>query len=1368
LFLAVSGILRLAPSPQKFIDELSASGLMSSDEIKGLIGEFRAEATSRDPKQIANWLVQTKRLTAYQAEQLAAGLGKSLLLGNYVILAKLGQGGMGTVLKAQHRRMKRIVALKVLAPTVTKTPEIAARFQREVEAAARLNHPHIVAAFDADVANDTHFLVMEYVEGQDLSVLVKRQGTLDAARAVDCVLQAARGLDFAHRHGVIHRDIKPGNLLLDTAGKVRILDMGLARIEGDTAGQAELTHTGAVMGTVDYMAPEQALSTKHADARSDIYSLGITLWYLLVGRPAYEGDSLMARLLAHRDAPIPSLREHLKGVTGEPAVELDRIFQKFVAKRPADRFASMADVVASLERWQRGEANTFAIPISSGGMSRSIGDSPTDSQTRTSTISASAATRALPESSPYEATAVAADSKLETATILAPTNVESAGGLRSWLRSGKTRLVLASLAVLLPAAAFLTTRTSPDRSLATSASALPVSAVETAPAAGGQTLARPSGGPSTGESSIPRYALAFDGFGSQVTFEPFVWDANAFTVEAHVTSASGAPRGTLLSLGDANGDAFSLIDSQAGGDGSRRSGFVLRGDGPSSPHETAIGSDQREHRAVVYDGEAFRYYVNGQLRVTHPRTADQPGEWKFERLMLGSQLDGSQPFVGRIDGLRISRTARYSGETFVPGPLSKDADAWGVWDFQRETGRVLRDLSTQAHPGKIIGASWIYSDGTPFAPLPSRGLHFDGVDDYVDIPVPDGVEWPITVEMFVREHANPGDKRSEMFVLDAGIGPGRRTMRVNTGHNAQVRWEILQDDPSSVTRLRNQVAPLDSGVHHLAIVYDLNELRLYIDGVRTTPEEIPFQSRARVTSPPFFLLGGKPRNATSDFAFWKGRFHGLQVRRGAVYTTDFAVPRQLTADAETIVLYRFDEGVGDVLKDHSGNGRDGKIIGPTWLPASTFEDRAVEFDGVASCIELPEIEFDPAAIYTAEAWVQPQDCGQGSIFSLEGRSNVTLLRTANTGGFSAWSTYEDQIAYPYAGIAESGRWYHACVTWGAGTCRIAINGQQAVTDKMFPATPAQDSTLLPLLGASHDLATGGLWRQFAGRIDDFRITAGDRYGEKPFNPPTRVLPDTRTLVCYDFNSPGDEGIAVDRSGRGRDGRLVGAKKVAIESASKMFGPPSPLPTCPSPTGQALNLSSRSSVSIPPLQIDLSQPLTIEAFLRPKSEDSSGRFLTFGESKFELQRSQRFHVQLSGQTAAGVGRIAFTYSPHRPAPGEWSHVAAVWDGALLRCFQNGRLVVYQTTRTPPVPHAIVGMVIGSPSPDDKRNVDLDELRFSRVARYTEDFVPAARHEPDADTIALYHFDEGQGSVVEDASGRGHQGAVTDCTWTPSGP
>jgi serine/threonine protein kinase len=266
-------------------------------------------------------------------------------LGEYTLLEPIGAGGMGQVFKARHRRMDRIVALKVLSPQTVSSVDSVRRFQREVKAAAKLVHPNIVTAYDAGESGDIHFLVMEFVDGTDLHRYVNEHGPMAVEQTVDCILQAARGLEYAHRQGVIHRDIKPGNLLLTPDGAVKILDMGLARLDS-SGGDEPLTGTGVLMGTVDYLAPEQADNAGKVDHRADIYSLGCTLYFLLTGHAVYKGKDTIQKIMAHLNAPIPSLRD----ARPEAPRALDAIFQEMVAKDAEQRYQSMTKLVNSLTR----------------------------------------------------------------------------------------------------------------------------------------------------------------------------------------------------------------------------------------------------------------------------------------------------------------------------------------------------------------------------------------------------------------------------------------------------------------------------------------------------------------------------------------------------------------------------------------------------------------------------------------------------------------------------------------------------------------------------------------------------------------------------------------------------------------------------------------------------------------------------------------------------------------------------------------------------------------------------------------------------------------------------------------------------------
>lgn len=333
--------------PEDFFKRIEESGLLNESIIEQR-DRLQKLASGEDA---AAELVRQKLLTAYQSQVLLSGDHVPLVIGDYIVMESIGRGGMGYVLKARHQRMKRQVAIKFLLKSLTESDELRRRFEREVEAAAQLDHQNIVTAYDAGVHEGSHYLVMQYVDGEDLSQIVRSSGPLDIPRAVDAIRQAALGLGFAHDRGIIHRDIKPGNLLLDREGVVRILDMGLARITpspGDAlegGAQADLTNTGSVMGTIDYMAPEQALDAKSVDHRADIYSLGCTLYFLVTGNPPFRNETVMRRLLAHREEPAPRISVYRP----DAPVELDNIFSTMMAKSPDDRFASMKDLVVALD-----------------------------------------------------------------------------------------------------------------------------------------------------------------------------------------------------------------------------------------------------------------------------------------------------------------------------------------------------------------------------------------------------------------------------------------------------------------------------------------------------------------------------------------------------------------------------------------------------------------------------------------------------------------------------------------------------------------------------------------------------------------------------------------------------------------------------------------------------------------------------------------------------------------------------------------------------------------------------------------------------------------------------------------------------------
>ena len=334
---------------EEFIDVVHRSQLINKDQLIDALSDCKSDGVlPSNPQVVADYLRTKGLISEWQQKNLLLGKSRGFFLGKYRLVSHLGTGGMSSVFLAQHGLMDRKVAVKVLPSSKENDKSFLERFEREALATSRMSHPNVVRVFDIDTEKNTHYIVMEYVSGRDLKVIVEEQGPLPLDKAADYIAQAAAGLHHAHERGLVHRDIKPANLVVSDNGLVKVLDLGLARLEDDDE-LASLTVANAenMMGTADYLAPEQARNAHAVDHRADIYGLGCTFYYLLTGHAPFTDGTIAERILKHQTEKPKDVRAER---TDCPHALAD-VCMTMLEKDPNSRFDSCGKVVQRLLRW---------------------------------------------------------------------------------------------------------------------------------------------------------------------------------------------------------------------------------------------------------------------------------------------------------------------------------------------------------------------------------------------------------------------------------------------------------------------------------------------------------------------------------------------------------------------------------------------------------------------------------------------------------------------------------------------------------------------------------------------------------------------------------------------------------------------------------------------------------------------------------------------------------------------------------------------------------------------------------------------------------------------------------------------------------
>lgn len=1076
----------------------------------------------------------------------------------YELLEPLGRGGMGEVYRARHKRLNQLVAVKLLHPDLADSRDALDRFEREMQAVGRVNHENIVQARHAGEDNGTLFLAMELVEGISCAEFLTQRGTLEVDEACRIIKQAATGLACAHENGLIHRDIKPSNMMIDDSGHVRLLDMGLACFNERAADIGELTRDGQMMGTPDYMSPEQVLDSRSVDARTDVYSLGATFYKLLVGRAPFADEqhpTIASRVMAigsEEITPVCELREDVPE-------RLSHLIQQMLAKDPTQRPESAQAVVEELceivvdepslqgtnLRQQRPVVslqNTL-ISLVVVGMVIAVIVVAYRSVTDFGLVALGSA---MPE--------------LKNLVEVDGIQVKDLDRDQQWsIRPGDSALELPSGSYAASLKGFGRLQIENQTGRAVNPEHFEVRRGDELQ----MTVLPPDGD----------FALQFDGSiyvdipslsaepGEEYTIEAWIrLDPDRY-LDAEVVPGNHGGVFTLCGAG-----MLTLSQHAANG------GFLTRQIRNGTMQRCAGGAmnPARWHHLCVVSAKDYpSLYVDGQqveLDITEGSfSLDEP---------VGSSLLGSFPsphegspafgFTGQIGEVRVSRGVRYVTDFDPPVDFEADENTEALFLLNTGWGNRIVDSSGNSHHGEVRSFAsesatlhWVRKNRDhaldPAARMiprlkgPTDGaVRFGQVGDTIYVPELQGTfAGPITIEAWTRIDATEKKAR----ILSWG-GIGGLRLHPRSRGNSYVFSNRVLSESSQAWSVSSPYSPVDGEWYHVATTWENGVMKMFQNGVLVSSAVAAFTSGDPQGSE--IYIGGPG-------TWLDGLIDELRVSSVVRYDENFVPAHRHEPDADTVLLFRFDEEDDGIVKDFSGNGHDGRLDGPVLvvpsqlpdafrIPTDETDDYCLKLSADSESVVRCPLRYTGSHPLTVELLVRTSESSAAGTLIGSDRAFLSL-DTPSPGAVEnrlvAFRTNIKTTMHHTEGLTDkvaADSWIHVAGVWDEDVPRIFVNG------RLISQRAGIGSTRRKFMSVNEFLigtATKTL-PCIDGFIDEVRISDVARY-RGDFRPQPRFETDEHTLALYHFSEGAGETLH-DSSGNDRHGQISGAEWASVFEA----------------------------------------------------------------------------------------------------------------------------------------------------------------------------------------------------------------------------